>query len=101
MGCRRDLAAFEQQLMYAISLECSRVEPSGPYRPMEKTEVKVGEVGEQKKYCLDFNKGLCKLQGPHEGLLNDSSVVKYHICKKCLIDDRLEKAHPMKDCIKK
>ena len=45
-GSRRDLAAFEQQLIYAISLEHSRVEPSGPYRPMEKTKVKVGVVGE-------------------------------------------------------
>ena len=87
--------------MYAISVEQSRLESSGLHRPMEKTKMKGGITNDRKKYCLDYNKGLCKLQGPHEGLLNGSTVVKHHICKRCLIDEGLEKAHPSKDCVKK
>ena len=64
-------------------------------------KVKCGNREERKKYCLDYNKGTCTLQGPHEGNLNGVSVMKHHICKRCLIDDRVEKHHPSKDCVKK
>ena len=56
---------------------------------------------DRKKYCLDYNKGTCRMQGSHEGILSGVVVYKHHICKKCLIEDNSERYHPSKDCPKK
>ena len=97
-GSRKDLNTFEQQLMYNISVSRVRSEPV----KFKSDRVKSDRVkDDRKKYCLEFNKGTCKLQGPHEGLLNSSTVLKYHICKKCLMDENVEHAHPSKDCTRK
>ena len=50
---------------------------------------------DRKKYCLDYNKGNCKLSSPHEGLLNGIQVVKHHLCKRCLIDEGVEASTPI------
>ena len=100
-GSKRDLAAFEQQLMYTISIDRNQKEQGGTSRTYDKLKGKPMGKEERKKYCLDYNKGLCKLQSPHEGSLNGVTVTKHHICKHCLIDEGVERNHPSKDCVKK
>ena len=107
-GSKSALSAFDQQLMSVALIRTSAEPTSGGaiFRGREceqgrgKTKVMNGK-DEKKKYCLEFNKGTCSLQGPHEGTLNGLTVMKYHICKRCLIEDRLECSHPSKDCVRK
>ena len=98
-GSKKDLTTFDQQLMYTISVERARQEPSTVRS--EKGKNKTMGKDDRKKYCLDYNKGTCKIQGPHEGLLNGVTVVKHHICKKCLMEEGVEQSHLSKDCGKK
>ena len=99
-GSKKDLTTFEQQLMYTVSIDRARPEQKSAIK-FDKGKINQVSKEERKKYCLDYNKGTCKLQGPHEGSLNGSIVVKYHICKKCLIEEGVERYHPSKDCVKK
>ena len=96
-GSKRDLSTFEQQLMYAISMDRSCIDGSGATKVQRIKNVK----DDKKKYCLDYNKGVCRLQAPHKGFLNGTTVIKHHLCKKCLIEEGVERAHPSKDCIRK
>ena len=98
-GSKKDLASFEQQLMYTMSLNRALQEPS--ILRIEKGKSKSSGKDDRKKYCLDYNKGTCKFQGPHGGLLNGTTVIKHHICKKCLMEEGLERSLPSKDCVKK
>ena len=52
---------------------------------------------ERKKYCLDFNKGVCKFHRltPKE-YCRDKQCSKLHVCKKCLVQDNVEMKHPEK-----
>ena len=65
------------------------------------TKLKQPDRKEKKKYCLEYNKGTCSMHGPHEGFLNGVKVTKHHICKRCLMDEGVEKAHPSKECTRK
>ena len=102
-GSRKDLVAFDQQLMYAISLERAKTETRTISRSADTDKVRTRSMvrEEKKKYCLDFNKGLCRLQSPHEGTLNGTNVLKYHLCKRCLLEEGIERTHPSKDCVRK
>ena len=94
-GSTRDIVTFEQQLMYAISMEKNWGETMQRANGVVKSKV-VRE--DRRKYCLDYNKGTCTLQGPHEGILNGVNVTKFHLCKQCLMEDGSERMHPSKDC---
>ena len=98
-GSKKDLATFEQQLMYTLSVE--RAHPESTSGKVDRVKGQVNVQEDRKKYCLDFNKGTCKLQGPHDGILNGNSVVKFHICKRCLIEDGVKRFHSSKDCVRK
>ena len=79
-GSKSDLVQFEQQLMYNVSIERSRVIDNRWDKDKRKGRGFQGK-DERKKYCLDYNRGTCNLQSPHEGLINGAKVSKYHICK--------------------
>ena len=99
-GSQKDLNTFEQQLVYSVSMDRSQVD-----KDKEGTggmsKVVQGGKEEKKKYCLEYNKGECTLSSPHEGTLGNQKVLKYHLCKKCLMDRNLERSHPSKDCVRK
>ena len=95
-GSKSAMALLDQQLMYNVSLERGR----GNRDITARIRNKGGAKEECKKYCLDYNKGQCQLQGPHEGPLNGVMVLKHHICKKCLLEEGAEKYHPLKECRK-
>ena len=99
-GSKKDLTSFEQQLMYTISVDRVRTESTVGYRA-DKVRLKSSGKDDRKKYCLDYNKGTCKSQGPHEGLLNGATVLKHHICIKCLMEEGVERFHPSKECVRK
>ena len=95
-GSKASMLVLDQQLMYNVSLERGRV-----VRDMTgRAKIKGGSKEEWKKYCLDYNKGTCQLSSPHEGPLNGVSVLKHHICKKCLLEEGVERQHPSKECRK-
>ena len=94
-GSKKDLANFEKQLMYSMSVE--RVKPESE-KVVNKSKVKASGREEKKKYCLDYNVGTCVRDSPHEGQLKGNVVLKYHVCKKCLMDHNLERYHPSKEC---
>ena len=99
-GSRSDLVQFEQQLMYNISIERSRVNEHRWDREKRKGRVQPVK-DERKKYCLDYNRGNCNLPSPHEGTINGIKVLKHHICKKCLVEEGTERSHAEKDCLRK
>ena len=93
-GSRRDLRDFEHHLILIISIENRKFEKGmGQDRKQKKLDDRV-------KYCLDFNRGLCKLEKQHEGKINGQTVTKHHICRRCLVEDNREVAHAEKDCTK-
>ena len=95
-GNENQIEKFEQQLVYRISVEAkSRAEKA---RKGDKSEKRPGR--ERKKlYCSEFNKGKCTQDSPHETKMNGNVVMVYHVCKKCLLDEGLEKYHV--DCSSK
>ena len=96
-GSKAAMRVFEQQLMYCVTVERNRkrkLEGRGNVRQ----KVTGGGKDERKKYCLEFNRDTCNLNGPHEGTLNGNVVTKYHTCKRCLIEDGAEHSHSSKDC---
>ena len=102
-GSKSALTAFEQQLMYNVSLDrfvASRVNKKGGVAERDKFRSRQVGMEDKKKYCLDFNKGICPQSGPHEGTLNGVTVLKHHVCKRCLIEQGVERNHPSKDCKK-
>ena len=94
-GSKRDLSTFKQQLVYSVSMDMSRV---------SSVNTSAGQGGakdskeEKKKYCWEYNRSSCNLSSPHEGWLGNVKVMKYHLCKKCLMDKGLERVHPSKEC---
>ena len=95
-GSRKDLRSFEQQLLFSITVENRKNEKLvGGSEKMSKNN---GKFEERKKYCLDYNRGVCKFDKAHEGKINGFSVWKLHICRRCLVDDNVEAQHPEKDC---
>ena len=68
---------------------------------MDDRKKQKGGREEKKKYCADYNRGACNFNTSHEGKLNGVQMVKYHICRKCLYDEGVEKYHPEKECVKK
>ena len=91
-GSRKDLRTFEQQLMFSITVE------SRNGNKFDKSKNKQRIFEDRTKYCLDFNRGTCKLEKPHEGKINGQTVTKYHICRRCLVEDNKELPHAEKDC---
>ena len=100
-GSRSSLVTFKQQLMCVVSLDRGRATGSSNKGGGDRARNKYASRDERKKYCAEFNRGACSLQGPHEGVLNGSTVIKYHMCKKCLIEEGQEKGHSAKDCPRK
>ena len=66
-GSKSDLRAFEQQLIYAISIESKKQDSKF------KNKMKFDD---RKKYCLDHNRGTCKFEKAHEGKINRQQVLK-------------------------
>ena len=89
-GSKSNLRTFEQQLVHNISVGTRKNYLK--LKSRHKFESEKTKFEERKKYCLDYNKGMCKLQLPHEGFLNGIQVLKFHICKRCLIDEDLRNA---------
>ena len=88
-GSRRDLRSFEQQLVYRISIDNKRLESKTKTKP---------KLDDRTKYCLDYNRGICRYDQGHEGKLQGNTVFKMHICKQCLARDGSESSHPAKEC---
>ena len=103
-GSKTAMRQFDQQLVFAISMENKREEWRLNYRRAGEDR-KRGQgmhvKEERKKYCADFNRGECQFNSHHEGKLNGQLVMKFHISKKCLYDDGAERGHAEKDCFKK
>ena len=93
-GSKRDLREFEQKLLYALTVEGRRGVK------LEKGKDKLNRLEDRTKYCLDYNRGTCKLERQHEGKLGGQVVLKHHICRRCLVEDQVELYHAEKDCIK-
>ena len=70
-GSKSDLRLFEQQLVYAISVDSKK---SAAVKPRNT------KLDDRKKYCLDFNRGKCKQSKSHEGLINGQPAFKLHVC---------------------
>ena len=92
-GSDDDLRTFDHQLLYAISIDArkrggKRVVKSGTKDKFDN----------RKKYCLDFNRGNCKITESHEGKLHGQQVFKLHICRRCLVEDGIEAKHPEVEC---
>ena len=94
-GSRSTLQAFEQQLVYCISINNKHKEGQFSRKSHKNSESKFQD---RIKYCLDFNRGTCKLENGHEGKLNGQMVFKAHICKACLVREGMEAKHPEKEC---
>ena len=93
-GSKNDLRAFEQQLVYNISVSSRRQEGKGKGKSNSK-------FNDRKKYCLDFNRGQCKHDKSHEGFITGQLHMKLHICKHCLVLEGVEANHSEKECPKK
>ena len=86
---------FEQQLIYSISIE-NRMKD----RQKVEKSVKWNKFDDRKKYCLEFNRGSCEKTESHEGILQGQVVFKLHVCKHCLVQDRVELKHAEISCTK-
>ena len=91
-GSKSTMRQFEQQLIYCISIENKRGEA--------KSKQLKNKMDDRVKYCLDFNRGKCSFDKVHEGKINGEWVMKQHVCRKCLINQRVEVNHAEKDCTK-
>ena len=93
-GSEANLEKFEQQLVYRISVENKvKKEQRSDYRVESRKKVE-----KKKFYCADFNRGKCTNDSPHEAKINGNTVMVYHLCKRCLLDENVEKYHADKDC---
>ena len=90
-GSRSDLRIFDNQLIYALSIENRKVEKSHERKVKNKME-------NRKIYCLDYNRGVCKQSSSHEGKLHGNTVFKLHVCKACLVKNGEELQHPEVEC---
>ena len=96
-GSHRDIKDFEHQLVFAISVSnSSKWEKS----KVDKKNTNPKKFEDRKIYCLDFNRGECKFQKSHEGKINGQQVFKFHICKRCLVEDGVESEHMERNCHK-
>ena len=75
-GSKRDLHSFEQHLVLMISVEHRK------HDRYVTSDRKMKKFEERTKYCLEFNRGMCKFDRQHEGKINGQLVTKHHICKK-------------------
>ena len=89
-GLKSHLRAFDQQLVYVVSVRVQKIET--------RSRSKLQSFNDRKKYCQDFNKGVCKFTSGHEGKLNGLTVFKLHVCKLCLAKADMEADHPAKEC---
>lgn len=74
-----------------------------PEQKQKSKDSKEGKVKEKKHqtdqnkdeliYCLDFNKGKCAFSTSHMGKWSGREVMKLHVCRKCLSEDGVKKAH--------
>ena len=94
-GSKKDLQTFEQQLIYNISVNARKKDR---WASNNRGQPKPGKWESRKKYCLEYNRGTCKLGDAHEGKINGQLVTKLHICKKCLVTEGIEARQPEKDC---
>ena len=97
-GSKSSLRSFEQQLLYCVSIEGRKDKQKSEWGIGKRT--KTDKFENRKKYCLEFNRGTCNMTGAHEGLLHGKTVLKQHICRKCLINEGVESNHPEKECEK-
>lgn len=66
----------------------------------EKTRKELGlptRSGEKVIYCLEFNKHKCEKDGSHEGKFAGKDVVKQHVCRVCLNQDKEKRNHAESD----
>ena len=99
-GSKRDLRLFEHQLLYSITIE-GKKKVNNNFGSVNVDKLsKQKKFEEQKKYCLDFNRGNCKYEKAHEGKISGQVVWKSHICKRCLMEEGIEAQHAEKDCTK-
>ena len=62
--------------------------------PSKETSAPVGKV----IYCSEYNRGNCPFQDHHEGVFNKKTVTKWHICRKCLVQEgHPRRSHPEGD----
>ena len=90
-GSKSDLRTFKQNLIYSISVESRRWKKRKPSACNSKFE-------DRKKYCLDFNRGVCKFNTSHEGKINGTNMFKLDVCRECLVNEDMEVAHAERDC---
>ena len=48
-------------------------------------------------FCADFNNNTCKFTDHHEGRFSNKQVTKWHICKKCYLENRERNSHAEND----
>ena len=60
-----------------------RVEKRSVDRKSSKMEIPEGRI----VYCADFNKDACPSGDHHQGIFNKKTVMKYHVCRPCLLSD--------------
>ena len=66
----------------------------------ERKPVKSENISDSGKviYCMDYNRGVCQFHDHHEGNFNRKPVTKWHICRKCLLQDgHPRRSHPETD----
>ena len=91
-GSKSSLCVFEQQLVYNISVDSCKAKC---------TQKVKNKFNDRKKYCLDYNRGQCKFDKSHDGLINGQNFFKLHMCKQCLVNEGIEVTHPEKECPKR
>lgn len=69
----------------------------------DKSEKSKKEVDDEVVYCADYNRGKCEFSTSHMGKWSGREVMKLHICKRCLVEDGVKRAHTENDdkCPKK
>lgn len=100
LAFRRESVLTERQVTDASTRSGETKSKKGRIEKSEKAK-KEGE--DEVIYCADFNRGKCEFSTSHLGKWSGREVMKLHICKKCLTEDGLKKAHPEGDdkCPKK
>lgn len=93
------------QLEWGSKRALERLEQSMILRTLSKQKSSKQEARALKKeknfprviYCLDYNKNRCSENDSHEGKFNGQTVVKHHVCSRCLHMDNVKRAHPEGD----
>ena len=96
-GSKSAMRQLDNEIIFALSLERRGIERKWEGRDKKRVGQGAG-IQERKKYCMEYNKGMCNLNSPHEGRLGNNVVMKYHICRRCLAEESQERYHTEREC---